>query len=46
VSDSVITSEISAPYAQALMSLAKTENLSDRFGEDASSILNLLKESP
>jgi F-type H+-transporting ATPase subunit delta len=46
VNDSVITSEISAPYAQALMSLAKSENLSDRFGEDASSILNLLKESP
>ena len=46
MSDSVITSEISAPYAQALMSLAKTENLSDRFGEDASSILKLLKESP
>lgn len=46
MSDSTITSEISAPYAQALMSLAKTENLSDRFGEDASGILNLLKESP
>ena len=46
MNDSVITSEISAPYAQALMSLAKTENLSDRFGEDASGILNLLKESP
>ena len=46
MNDSVITSEISAPYAQALMSLAKSENLSDRFGEDAASILNLLKESP
>ena len=46
MNDSVITSEISAPYAQALMSLAKSENLSDRFGEDASSILHLLKESP
>ncbi|PSB24609.1 ATP synthase F1 subunit delta [Stenomitos frigidus] len=46
MNDSVITSEISAPYAQALMSLAKSEDLSDRFGEDAASILNLLKESP
>lgn len=46
MNDSVITSEISAPYAQALMSLAKSDNLSDRFGEDASSVLNLLKASP
>ena len=46
MNDSVITSEISAPYAQALMSLAKSENLSDRFGDDAASLLNLLKESP
>jgi F-type H+-transporting ATPase subunit delta len=46
VSDSVVTSEISAPYAQALLSLAKAENLSDRFGEDATSILDLLKDSP
>lgn len=45
MSDSTIISEVSAPYAQALMSLAKAENLSDRFGEDASSILNLLKAS-
>lgn len=44
--DSVITSEISAPYAQALMSLAQSQNLTDRFGEDASAILTLLKESP
>ena len=46
MNDSVITSEISAPYAQALMSLAKSDNLSDRFGEDAAGLLNLLKESP
>ncbi len=46
MSDSVVTSEISAPYAQALLSLAKAENLSDRFGEDATSILGLLKDSP
>ncbi|MBW4693613.1 MAG: F0F1 ATP synthase subunit delta [Lyngbya sp. HA4199-MV5] len=46
MSDNVITSEIASPYAQALMSLAKSENLSDRFGEDASAILTLLKESP
>ncbi len=43
--DSVITSEIAAPYAQALMSLAQAENLTERFGEDTNTILNLLKES-
>jgi len=37
--------EITEPYAEALMSLAKSHNLSDRFGEDVSFILSLLQES-
>jgi len=37
--------EITEPYAEALMSLAKSHDLTDRFGEDVSFLLNLLKES-
>jgi F-type H+-transporting ATPase subunit delta len=40
-----ITSRIADPYAEALMSLAKDQNLTDQFGEDASGLLNLLQES-
>lgn len=43
--DSVLTAEIVEPYAQALMSLAQSQNLVDRFGEDVASLLKLLKES-
>lgn len=43
--DSIITSEVFEPYAQALMSLAKSNNLADQFGEEAKSLLAALEES-
>ncbi|MBD0267389.1 ATP synthase F1 subunit delta [Pseudanabaena sp. FACHB-2040] len=45
MNDSTITSEVSAPYAQALMSLAKDNNLTDQVGEESSRILELLGSS-
>ncbi|MBD2167612.1 F0F1 ATP synthase subunit delta [Calothrix membranacea FACHB-236] len=41
----VETAEIAQPYAQALMSIAQSQNLTEEFGEDARSLLNLLKNS-
>lgn len=41
----LLATEIAEPYAQALMSLAQSQNLTDRFGEDVSGILAVLKES-
>lgn len=38
-------SEIAEPYAQALMSVAQSNNLVDQIGEDTQSLLNLCKES-
>lgn len=43
--DSTLTAEFLEPYAQALLSLAKSQNLTDRFGEDAAALINLLQES-
>ncbi len=43
---SLISGEIVEPYADALMSLAQSNDLTDRFGEDVTALLNLLKESP
>lgn len=40
-----LTSEVFDPYAQALMSLAKDQNLTDRFGDDVAFLLGLLDES-
>lgn len=37
--------EIAEPYAQALMSVAKSSNLTDQIGEDTQSLLALTKES-
>jgi F-type H+-transporting ATPase subunit delta len=34
------------PYAEALMSLAEAQNLTDAFGENANSVLDVLKNSP
>ena len=42
---SLIGAQVLEPYAEALMSLAQSDNLIDRFGEDASSLLELLKNS-
>ncbi|MDA0672594.1 MAG: ATP synthase F1 subunit delta [Cyanobacteria bacterium] len=45
MSAATISSEITDPYAQALMGLAKDQGLSDRFGEDAAALLALMTES-
>lgn len=37
--------EIAEPYAQALMSVAQSNNLTDQIGEDVQSLLTLTKES-
>ncbi|MBW4594328.1 MAG: F0F1 ATP synthase subunit delta [Brasilonema angustatum HA4187-MV1] len=41
----IAMAEISQPYAQALMSVAQSKNLTDQFGEDVRSLLTLLSES-
>lgn len=41
----LVSSEISEPYAQALMSLAQQNNLSDQFGETFRELASLLSES-
>lgn len=41
----LISNEIAEPYAQALMSVAQSSNLTEQIGEDVRSLLNLLKES-
>ncbi|MBD1850223.1 ATP synthase F1 subunit delta [Leptolyngbya sp. FACHB-711] len=42
---SLVSTEIAEPYAQALMSIAQSQDLVDRFSEDANSLLAALKES-
>jgi F-type H+-transporting ATPase subunit delta len=37
--------EISQPYAQALMSVARSHDLTEQVGEDVRSLLNLLRSS-
>ena len=41
-----LSSEIVEPYAQALMSVAQGNNLTEKIGEDVRSILSLLENSP
>lgn len=41
----VATEEIATPYAQALMSVAQSNNLTEAFGDDARSIVGLLSGS-
>ena len=41
-----LSSEIVEPYAQALMSVAQGNNLTEKIGEDIRSILSLLENSP
>jgi F-type H+-transporting ATPase subunit delta len=43
--EGLMTTQITEPYAQALMSLAQTHDLTDRFGEDVAAILSTLQES-
>lgn len=46
MSESIISSEVAEPYAQALMSLAQSQNLTDSFGENFRSLESLMAESP
>ncbi|BAZ38614.1 ATP synthase F1 subuint delta [Calothrix sp. NIES-4101] len=43
--NTVANEEIAAPYAQALMTVAKSNNLTEAFGNDARSLVTLLSES-
>ena len=45
MSGTLISSEVGEPYAQALMSLAQQNNLTDQFGEAFRSLSSLLSES-
>ena len=40
-----VNEQVVQPYAQALMSVARSQNLTEQFGEDVRSLLNLLRES-
>ncbi len=42
---SIATSEVAAPYAQALLSIAKSKNSVDELSQIAADLLNLLKQS-
>ncbi|MBT9314928.1 ATP synthase F1 subunit delta [Leptothoe spongobia] len=44
--DSVVIEGIVSPYAQALLSVAQSNDLTDRFGQDASFLTELLSVSP
>ncbi|MBD2345165.1 ATP synthase F1 subunit delta [Anabaena subtropica] len=41
----VANTEVAQPYAQALLSIAKSKNLTEDFGTDARTLLNLLSEN-
>lgn len=43
---SIIAGEIVEPYAAALMSLAKSKNLTERLAEDVRGLINIMDESP
>ena len=43
---SVIAGEVVEPYAAALMSLAKSKNLTDKFAEDVRGLITVMGESP
>ncbi len=45
MANNTATAAVSRPYAEALMSLAKSNNVADKFDSDVRSLLNLLKES-
>jgi len=40
-----VNTEVVEPYAQALMSVAKTHNITEQIGEDVRSLLNLMANS-
>lgn len=46
MSTNTVALSIADPYAQALMSLARDQNLIDRFGEDTQATLDVMSSSP
>jgi F-type H+-transporting ATPase subunit delta len=42
---SILTEQVVQPYAEALMSVARSNNLTEQFGEDVRALINLLQES-
>lgn len=40
-----LSAAVAEPYAEAMMSLARSQNLTDKFGEDARGIIELLESS-
>lgn len=42
----LFSSEVAAPYSQALMSIAQSHDLTDQFGNDIRALLGLLEASP
>ena len=45
MTSNVALAEIAQPYAQALMSVAESNNITEQIGEDVRGLLNLLQES-
>lgn len=45
MSSNAMNEQVVQPYAQALMSVARSNNLTEQFGEDARTLVNLLRES-
>jgi F-type H+-transporting ATPase subunit delta len=45
MTSNVANTEVAQPYAQALLSIAQSKNLTEEFGEDARTLLNLLSEN-
>jgi len=43
--DSIVVGQVIEPYAQALMSVAQSNNVVDRVGEDVGTLLDLLQSS-
>lgn len=43
--DSILSAQVFEPYAQALMSLAQSSDLVDRFGDDVAYLLEVIKSS-
>jgi F-type H+-transporting ATPase subunit delta len=46
MSQNAVSAAIVEPYAEALMSLAQEQNLTEKFGQDVGFLLALLKSSP
>lgn len=45
MSEALISSEIAEPYAQALMSVAQQNNLTEQFGDNFRQLISLMEES-